>query len=66
MFRVQDANLRARVALQGLGQWPLAACLELLKFCLNDPSTEASLRTEVEFKRKELDIYRRVILRLEL
>ncbi|XP_026194977.1 zinc finger FYVE domain-containing protein 26 isoform X2 [Anabas testudineus] len=61
LFRVQDANLRARVALQGLERWPLAACLELLKFCLNDPSTEASLRTEVELKKKELDIYHRML-----
>uniref|UniRef100_A0A3Q3KT95 Zinc finger FYVE domain-containing protein 26 n=1 Tax=Mastacembelus armatus TaxID=205130 RepID=A0A3Q3KT95_9TELE len=58
LFRVQDANLRARVALQGLERWPLSACLELLEFCLSDPSTEASLRTDVELKKKELDIYR--------
>ncbi|XP_071354919.1 zinc finger FYVE domain-containing protein 26 isoform X2 [Trachinotus anak] len=58
LFRVQDANLRARVALQALERWPLSACLELLEFCLNDPDTEASLRTDLELKKKELDIYR--------
>ncbi|XP_062296068.1 zinc finger FYVE domain-containing protein 26 isoform X2 [Scomber scombrus] len=58
LFRVQDANLRARVALQALERWPLSACLELLEFCLNDPNTEASLRTDLELKKKELDIYR--------
>ncbi|KAL7380753.1 hypothetical protein ABVT39_023353 [Epinephelus coioides] len=57
LFRVQDANLRARVALQALERWPLSACLELLEFCLNDASTETSLRTELELKKKELDIY---------
>ncbi|XP_037652726.1 zinc finger FYVE domain-containing protein 26 isoform X1 [Sebastes umbrosus] len=57
LFRVQDANLRARVALQALERWPLSACLELLEFCLNDPSTEASLRTDLELKKKELDVY---------
>uniref|UniRef100_A0A671YJ79 Zinc finger FYVE domain-containing protein 26 n=1 Tax=Sparus aurata TaxID=8175 RepID=A0A671YJ79_SPAAU len=57
LFRVQDANLRARVALQALERWPLSACLELLEFCLNDPSTETSLRTDLELKKKELDIY---------
>ncbi|XP_049452932.1 zinc finger FYVE domain-containing protein 26 isoform X1 [Epinephelus fuscoguttatus] len=57
LFRVQDANLRARVALQALERWPLSACLELLEFCLNDTSTETSLRTELELKKKELDIY---------
>ncbi|GAA6231537.1 zinc finger FYVE domain-containing protein 26 [Lates japonicus] len=58
LFRVQDANLRARVALQALERWPLSACLDLLEFCLNDPNTEASLRTDLELKKKELDIYR--------
>ncbi|KAF7655467.1 hypothetical protein LDENG_00055630, partial [Lucifuga dentata] len=57
LFRLQDANLRARVALQALECWPLSACLELLEFCLNDQSTEPSLRTDLEFKKKELDIY---------
>ncbi|XP_051244231.1 zinc finger FYVE domain-containing protein 26 isoform X4 [Dicentrarchus labrax] len=58
LFRVQDANLRARVGLQALERWPLSACLELLEFCLNDPNTETSLRTDLELKKKELDIYR--------
>lgn len=66
LFRVQDANLRARVALQALECWPLSASLELLEFCLNDPSTETSLRTDLELKKKELEIYHWVILRAEL
>ncbi|XP_029349226.1 zinc finger FYVE domain-containing protein 26 isoform X2 [Echeneis naucrates] len=57
LFRVQDANLRARVALQALERWPLSACLELLEFCLNDPDTMSSLRKDLELKKKELDIY---------
>lgn len=61
LFRVQDANLRARVFLQALERWPLTACLELLEFCLDDLSTDASLRTDLELKKKELDIYHRVI-----
>lgn len=65
LFRVQDANLRARVALQALERWPLSACLELLEFCLNDPSTETSLRTDLELKNKELDLYRWVIYRAD-
>lgn len=62
LFRVQNANLRARVALQAVEKWPLSAGRELLEFCLNDPSTEGSLRTQLELKKKELDIYHRVIL----
>ncbi|KAK5886858.1 hypothetical protein CesoFtcFv8_017850 [Champsocephalus esox] len=58
LFRVQDADLRARVALQALHRWPLSACLELLDFCLNDPDTEASLRNDLELKKKQLDIYK--------
>ncbi|KAM8915638.1 zinc finger FYVE domain-containing protein 26 isoform 3-T6 [Spinachia spinachia] len=57
LFRVQDATLRARVALQALERWPLSACLELLEFCLSEPSTDTSLRTDLELKKKELDIY---------
>lgn len=63
LFRVQDPNLRARVALQSLERWPLSSCLELLEFCLNDPNTEPSLMTDLELRKKELDIYRWVILR---
>ncbi|KAI4792478.1 hypothetical protein KUCAC02_033353, partial [Chaenocephalus aceratus] len=58
LFRVQDADLRARVALQALHRWPLSACLELLDFCLNDPDTETSLRNDLELKKKQLDIYK--------
>lgn len=57
LFRVQDSNLRARVALQVLERWSLSACLELLDFCLNDPDTESSLKTALQLKKKELDIY---------
>ena len=63
LFRVQDADLRARVALQALHRWPLSACLELLDFCLNDPDTEASLRKDLELKKKQLDIYKWVHLK---
>ncbi|XP_015824943.3 zinc finger FYVE domain-containing protein 26 [Nothobranchius furzeri] len=61
LFRVQDANLRARVALQALERWPLSASMKLMEFCLNDPSTETSLKTQLELKMKELSIYRRMM-----
>lgn len=62
LFRVQDANLRARVALRAMERWPLSACTELLDFCLdNDDDTDASLRDDLLRKKKELDIYRRVL-----
>nr|XP_023691726.1 zinc finger FYVE domain-containing protein 26 isoform X1 [Paramormyrops kingsleyae] len=61
LFRVEDAELRARVALQGLEQWPLASCLELLRFCLSDGNTECSLKEELELKKQELQIYQRML-----
>ncbi|KAM9355627.1 LOW QUALITY PROTEIN: zinc finger FYVE domain-containing protein 26 [Pholidichthys leucotaenia] len=61
LFRVQDPNLRAHVALQDLERWPLSSCLELLEFCLNDPSTEESLKIALEAKKKELDVYHRML-----
>lgn len=64
LFRVQDANLRARVALQALERWPLSACLDLIDFCLNDPDTHTSLNADLELKKKELSIYRWVTLNL--
>lgn len=57
LFRVQNADLRARVALQALERWPLPACRDLLEFCLNDRDTDAALRAELELRKKELDVY---------
>uniref|UniRef100_A0A3B3CS37 Zinc finger FYVE domain-containing protein 26 n=1 Tax=Oryzias melastigma TaxID=30732 RepID=A0A3B3CS37_ORYME len=61
LFRVQDPDLRARVTLRALEQWPLAACLELMEFCLNDPDTETELRSELELKQKELSVYHQMM-----
>lgn len=63
---MQNASLRARVALQALERWPLAACRELLEFCLNDLSTDPSLRADLEQNKKELDIYHWVIPTVKL
>ncbi|XP_061156343.1 zinc finger FYVE domain-containing protein 26 isoform X1 [Syngnathus typhle] len=60
LFRVRDPNLRARVALQVMERWPLSACAELLDVCLDD-ETEASLRADLLRKKKELDIYGRML-----
>ncbi|KAG7466132.1 hypothetical protein MATL_G00161540 [Megalops atlanticus] len=61
LFRVRDADLRARVALQGLEHWPHSACLELLQFCLSDPDTEQGLRAEMELRKRELEIYHQML-----
>lgn len=57
LFRVQNADLRARVVLQALERWPLSACRDLLEFCLNDGNTDVALRADLELRKKELDIY---------
>ncbi|KAJ8341067.1 hypothetical protein SKAU_G00333580 [Synaphobranchus kaupii] len=61
LFRVRDADLRARVAMQGLERWPLGACLELLQYCLSDPQTETGPRAELELRRQELEIYNQML-----
>ncbi|XP_023807372.1 zinc finger FYVE domain-containing protein 26 isoform X1 [Oryzias latipes] len=61
LFRVRDPNLRARVTLRALEQWPLSACLELMEFCLNDQDTESELRTELELRQKELSVYHQMM-----
>lgn len=62
LFRVKDWELRARVALQGLEQWPLDRCLELLQFCLSDSSPDHTLTPQLRQKKHELDMYDRVCL----
>ncbi|KAL0969454.1 hypothetical protein UPYG_G00227580 [Umbra pygmaea] len=61
LFRVQDPHLRVRVALQGLERWPLGPSLELLEFCLSASSLDASLRGQLELRKKELNIYQRML-----
>ncbi|XP_028852607.1 zinc finger FYVE domain-containing protein 26 isoform X3 [Denticeps clupeoides] len=61
LFRVWDTDLRARVALQGLDRWPLETCLDLLSFCLSDVSLVGSLRAELQQKREEMVIYKRML-----
>ena len=60
LFRVQDTNLQARVALQVLDQWPLGACRELLEFCLSKSNMDASLEDQLQKKKQEMDMYHNV------
>ncbi|XP_051504260.1 zinc finger FYVE domain-containing protein 26 isoform X2 [Myxocyprinus asiaticus] len=61
LFRVRDWELRGRVVLQGLDQWPLKVCLELLQFCLSDQSTQDPLREQLQQRKQELDMYQRML-----
>ncbi|XP_030626827.1 zinc finger FYVE domain-containing protein 26 [Chanos chanos] len=61
LFRVQDPDLRARVALQGLERWPLESCLELLHYCLSDLGVDGTLKEELQQKKEELSMYHRML-----
>ncbi|XP_031436154.1 zinc finger FYVE domain-containing protein 26 isoform X2 [Clupea harengus] len=61
LFRVQDTNLQARVALQVLDQWPLGACRELLEFCLSKSNMDASLEDQLQKKKQEMDMYHNML-----
>lgn len=60
LFRVKDWQLRGRVALQGLENWPLQSCLELLHYCLSDSSPDDALTLQLLQKKHELDMYNKV------
>eukprot|EP00062_Callorhinchus_milii_P004130 gi/632942170/ref/XP_007886267.1/ PREDICTED: zinc finger FYVE domain-containing protein 26 [Callorhinchus milii] len=61
-FRVQNAVLRGKLTLCCLEKWPLDACLEVLSYCLSDPGTdEGELKSELHTKRKELQVYEKVL-----
>ncbi|XP_066550908.1 zinc finger FYVE domain-containing protein 26 isoform X2 [Amia ocellicauda] len=61
VFRVKDADLRARVVLQCLCKWALESCLEVLQYCLSDTQTAQELKEQLELKKRELQIYQRIL-----
>ncbi|XP_041069724.1 zinc finger FYVE domain-containing protein 26 isoform X2 [Carcharodon carcharias] len=62
LFRIRDAILRAKLVLHCSEKWPLDACLEVLLYCLSDPSTDKSeLKSDLHTKKKELQVYEKVL-----
>ncbi|KAM4013795.1 zinc finger FYVE domain-containing protein 26 isoform 2-T2 [Anomaloglossus baeobatrachus] len=61
LFAVQDATLRSRLVLSFLDRWPLDACREILSYCVCEPDIEDSLKLELQTKRKELDVYEKIL-----
>ncbi|XP_077113084.1 zinc finger FYVE domain-containing protein 26 isoform X2 [Ranitomeya variabilis] len=61
LFAVRDATLRSRLALNFLDRWPLDACEEILSYCVCEPDLEDGLKLELRAKRKELDMYRKIL-----
>ncbi|XP_061467048.1 zinc finger FYVE domain-containing protein 26 isoform X2 [Rhineura floridana] len=61
LFRVRDAMLRSRLALRCLDNWPLEACLEILAYCACDPEVPEELRSDLQSKTRELQVYQKIL-----
>nr|XP_020655714.1 zinc finger FYVE domain-containing protein 26 [Pogona vitticeps] len=61
LFPVRDAMLRSRLALRCLDRWPLEACLEILAYCASDPEVSEELRTDLQCKTRELQVYHKIL-----
>ncbi|XP_056403074.1 zinc finger FYVE domain-containing protein 26 [Hyla sarda] len=61
LFAVKDATLRSTLTLRFLDKWPLDACMEILSYCVCEMDVEDSLKLELQSKRKELEVYRKIL-----
>ncbi|XP_077178608.1 zinc finger FYVE domain-containing protein 26 isoform X2 [Paroedura picta] len=61
LFRVRDAMLRSRLALRCLDRWPLKACLEILSYCTCDPEVSEELKSDLQSKTRELQVYQKIL-----
>uniref|UniRef100_A0A8C3XPM5 Zinc finger FYVE domain-containing protein 26 n=1 Tax=Chelydra serpentina TaxID=8475 RepID=A0A8C3XPM5_CHESE len=61
LFPVKDAMLRSRLALRCLDRWPLEACLEILAYCICDPGITEDLKSDLQSKTGELQVYRKIL-----
>lgn len=60
LFPVKDAMLRSRLALHCMDRWPLEACLEILAYCICDPGITEELKSDLQSKTGELQVYQKV------
>ncbi|XP_074853319.1 zinc finger FYVE domain-containing protein 26 isoform X2 [Carettochelys insculpta] len=61
LFPVKDAMLRSRLALLCLDRWPLEACLEILAYCICDPGITEELKSDLQSKTGELQVYQKIL-----
>ncbi|XP_006113462.3 zinc finger FYVE domain-containing protein 26 isoform X3 [Pelodiscus sinensis] len=61
LFPVKDAMLRSRLALRCLDRWPLEACLEILAYCICDPDITEELKSDLQSKTGELQVYQKIL-----
>lgn len=52
--------LRSRLALRCLDSWPLKACLDILSYCTCDPEVSEELKSDLQNKTRELQVYQKV------
>ncbi|XP_072425192.1 zinc finger FYVE domain-containing protein 26 isoform X1 [Chiloscyllium punctatum] len=62
LFRMKNAILRAQLVLHCSEKWPLGACLDVLLYCLSDPSTdEREIKSNLCKKKEELQVYEKIL-----
>ncbi|XP_069852002.1 zinc finger FYVE domain-containing protein 26-like isoform X1 [Dipodomys merriami] len=61
LFPVKDACLRSRLALQFMDRWPLESCLEILAYCISDKAIQEGLKSELQRKLAELQVYQKIL-----
>ncbi|KFO24196.1 zinc finger FYVE domain-containing protein 26 [Fukomys damarensis] len=61
LFPVKDASLRSQLALRFLDQWPLESCLEILAYCISDTAVQGGLKSELQRKQVELQVYQKIL-----
>ncbi|XP_064148696.1 zinc finger FYVE domain-containing protein 26 isoform X2 [Loxodonta africana] len=61
LFAVKDASLRSQLTLQFIDRWPLESCLEILAYCISDPTVQEGLKCELQTKLAELRAYQKIL-----
>ncbi|XP_023582080.1 zinc finger FYVE domain-containing protein 26 [Trichechus manatus latirostris] len=61
LFAVKDASLRSQLTLQFVDRWPLEWCLEILAYCISDPTVQEGLKCELQRKLAELRVYQKIL-----
>ncbi|KAM4852859.1 zinc finger FYVE domain-containing protein 26 [Thomomys bottae] len=61
LFPVKYACVRSQLALRFLDRWPLESCLEILAYCISDEAVQEGLKSELQRKLAELQVYQKIL-----
>nr|XP_058149211.1 zinc finger FYVE domain-containing protein 26 isoform X2 [Dasypus novemcinctus] len=61
LFAMKNASLRSQLTLQFVDKWPLESCLEILAYCISDPTIQEELKCELQRKLVELRMYQKIL-----